>query len=113
MKHIKSSDYETGSDIWKYARLLEEKRGHNFEYWNTRHEAMIDNDWELHYFKNGEVFTYSESIAKEVLKEHRSNGQFARIVCGIEKTIQRRKSFSVIFKLKHNVPKTYEIRHCR
>ena len=102
-KKLESSQCKLGSPLWKYARLLEEKRGHNYEYYNeTKHEDLIDNKgWQWFKFeKNNDVITFSEAIAQEVVSALRNNGCFARIVCGLDKNVQKIKSFSVIYKQK-------------
>ena len=89
----------------QYKRMLEERRGHNYEYWNEKHEAMIDSGkWQLYKFslndKREDDAISDENEAKKVVTELRASGHYARIVCGWEKTIQRLKMFSIIYRAK-------------
>jgi hypothetical protein len=97
---------------FQYKRMLEEKRGHNYEYWNDeKHGKMLQNGWKLYEVTPGEshrqwsnIFkhysTTLENKMKEVVKILRQSGHFARIVCGYDKDVQRTKYYSVIYKKK-------------
>lgn len=83
--------------------MLEERRGFNFEYWNEKHDKMLDNGWDLYVFENSKLdklTTSSRQYAKEIVEKLRSEGNFARIICGYEKNIQRIRMYSIIFKPK-------------
>lgn len=86
-----------------YKRKLEANKGHNFEYWNDKHDKMLESGWVLLYdifFKPHTHFTYYESEAKEIVNNLRKEGNFARIVCGYHKDKQRIKTYSIIYKSK-------------
>lgn len=93
---------------YQYRRMLEEKRGNNFEYWkDEKHYQMLENGWKLHDFKerrrgvmHGRRATSSITSAKEIVSQLRNDNNFARIVCGYEKNAQRVKMYSVIYKPK-------------
>jgi hypothetical protein len=92
-------------DSHSYRLATEARRGHSFEYWNDdKHEEMLKNGWSLYQFsdrKLGDWYqTISEESAKEVVEKLRSEGNYARIVCGYNKNVQRIKMHSVIFKPK-------------
>jgi hypothetical protein len=95
-------------DIQNYQRKLASNKGSNFEYWNDKHEKMLGNGWELFlipYKRKGiEIYktyaTSSEDHAKDFVEQLRQEGNYARIVCGYEKTRQRIKMYSVIYKHK-------------
>ena len=95
-------------DIENYKKKLISNKGSNFEYWNDKHEKMLENGWDLflitHKRKGIEIYknysTSSEDHAKEFVEQLRQEGNYARIVCGYEKTRQRVKMYSVIYKPK-------------
>lgn len=93
--------------VRKYKRMLEERRGNNFEYWNEGHDKMLLTGWNVFEFKSslGDIAGEKESTcsveyAKEELQKLRQAGNFARIVCGYDKNQQRQKRFTIIFKPK-------------
>lgn len=97
--------------ILKYKRMLEERRGHNYEYWSKKHDELLKNGWEILELRTSgrqwsRVFlreaTSSEWYAQEEVKKLRESGHYARIVCGYEQNCQRQKMFTVIFKKKTN-----------
>ena len=92
-------------DSRSYRLAMEARRGHSFEYWNDdKHGKMLENGWSLHQFSDKKFVewygTISEESAKEVVDKLRSEGNYARIVCGYNKNRQRIKMHSVIFKHK-------------
>lgn len=99
-----------GTAQWRalqYKRAKEARRGHNYEYWGPKHEAMIENGWTvLQMEKSGRQWgkffwsesTSSELYAKRCVDELRSAGNYARIVCGYDKNVQRIKMYTVIYK---------------
>lgn len=92
-------------DSRSYRRAMEARRGHSFEYWNDdKHEEMLKNGWSLYQFSSKPMTewfsTISEKSAKEVVAKLRSEGNYARIVCGYNKNRQRTKMHSVIYKPK-------------
>ena len=94
----------------QYKRMLEGRRGNNFEYWTERHDALLENGWDVYCFSEistrqwSNVFTKTSTSsvlrAKEVVEKLRADGNFARIVCGFDKNVQRQKMHSVIYKPK-------------
>jgi len=97
-------------DLRQYQAKLDANKGSNFEYWSSKHDEMIENDWDLYIFINDrrqnmglsceEYYTNSECQAKEIVESLRSNNNFARIISGYRQTVQRVKSFSIIYKPK-------------
>ena len=100
-------DIEYGSSDWKlyqYERTKEENRGHNYQYYNDEMWSTLEKKgYKFYLFDEKESFesrsTNSEAIAKEILVELRKNN-FARIIAGYNKNVQRQKRFSVIYKPK-------------
>jgi len=72
---------------YQYKRMLEEKRGHNYQYPNNEQQRKNDElGYEHHVFKKtksgyGTLETINEEQAKEVVKSYRKNGYYSRIVC--------------------------------
>ena len=96
---VRSKNYEIGSFSWKYARMLEERRGHNYQYLNNElFEKLQSKGYNFFIFKDKKDVTISELEAEEIVKMLRETGYYARIVAGHEKNIQRIKMFSVIYK---------------
>jgi hypothetical protein len=94
---VTSDQYKIGTDAWKYVRMLEERRGHNYQYPNDKEwEKLLESGYEVHQFKNDRC-TSSEYAAKEVVEEYRKNGYYSRIVCFPQGKIIMRE-FTVIFK---------------
>lgn len=98
-------------DSMQYRRRLEARKGSNYEYWNEKHEDMMENKgWDLYELAEkttrqwgntyGRFSTTSEHHAKKAVKFLRETGHYARIVCGLQKTVQRTKHYSVIYKKK-------------
>lgn len=97
-------------DLMQYQAKLNANKGSNFEYWSSKHDEMVENGWDMHIFVNvrrqkmglafEECYTTSELEAKEIVESLRSTNNFARIVAGYSQTVQRVKSFSVIYKPK-------------
>ena len=95
-------------DIQNYQRKLVSNKGSNFEYWNDKHEKMLGNGWELFLITKtptrqwSKIFkrysTSSVEHAKKFVEQLRSKHNYARIVCGYEKTRQRVKMYSIIYK---------------
>jgi hypothetical protein len=80
----------------KYQKLKESRRGDSFEYWNDeKHGLMLENGWALWDFA-----TLSVLQAKEKVVELRKSGHYARIVCGYQKSKQRERYCSVIYRKK-------------
>ena len=103
-----TSEQRVRFDIENYQKKLASNKGYNFEYWNDKHEQMLENGWELfsitHTRKGIEIYkrnaTSSKEHAIEFVKQLRVDGNYARIVCGYEKTRQRIKMYSIIYKPK-------------
>jgi hypothetical protein len=87
---------------YQYKRTLEERRGHNYEYWTDKHYKMIESGWQLHYdFEGGEIeATPFEHKAQKIVNEYRDSGYYSRIICGYVKDVKRTKYYSVIYKKK-------------
>lgn len=32
---------------YQYRRMLEERRGHNYEYWGPKHDQMLESGWKI------------------------------------------------------------------
>ena len=100
-KKIFSSDFQTGSTSWKYARMLEERRGHSFQHLNDDTTKILESKgYRFYTFPNGSDVTMSELEAVQVAKDLRGMGYFARVVTGREMNQQRIKMFSVISRSK-------------
>jgi len=103
-------------DCDNYKKRLEANRGSNFEYWNDKHKEMLKQGWNLFLITEtstrqwSQTFrkesTSSEYHAKKYVEQLRSEGNYARIVCGYEKNVQRVKMYSIIFKPKPTKTKT-------
>jgi len=100
-KKIFSDDFQIGSNSWKYARMLEERRGHSFQHLNDEiTEKLEKQGYRFYKFNNGEEVTMSEYEAVQVAKDLKAMGYFARVVTGREMNQQRIKMFSVISRPK-------------
>ena len=92
-------------DIENYKKKLQANKGSNYEYWNNKHNSMLENGWKLLNFRNidqcFQMHTMYEYHAKKFVEDLRNNGNYARIVCGYHKNRQRIKMFSIIYKPKH------------
>ena len=107
MKYNMSDSQRIELKSFQYKRMLEERRGHNYEYWNDeKHLKLIEKEgWQLQWFIDGNSkfqHTLFESEAKRKVEKLRNGGYYARIVCGYTKTVQREKHYSVIYKFKGN-----------
>lgn len=104
-KKIFSKDFPLGSSAWKYARMLEEKRGHSYQYltddkWNELEKKgykMWDFSEDTSCTKR-EYAIQSECLAKNIAIMLRQQGNYARVIAGGEQNQQRIKMFSVIYK---------------
>lgn len=76
-----------------------------YQTWNDQnHGKLLENGWELYRFPRGEGFslsTPSELVAQTAATQLRTEDNDARVVAGYDKSIQRIKLFSVIFKAKN------------
>lgn len=94
---------EYGLYVYELTKI--NNKGHNYEYWNDKkHYKMLEDDWTLYEFVNkdftSETHTSSESIAKESVNKLKKDGNYARIICGYHKVIQKIKYYSIIYKKK-------------
>lgn len=93
-------------DGMQYQAKLDANKGHNYEYWNDdKHGKLLNEGWELFSFPVKSIIseteaTVSEHTAIEALDKLRTEGNFARIIAGYSKNVQRMKMFSIIFKPK-------------
>jgi hypothetical protein len=93
-------------DSMQYQAKLDANKGHNYEYWNDdKHGKLLNEGWELFSFPVKSIIseteaTVSEYTAIEARDKLRTEGNFARIVAGYSKNVQRMKMFSIIFKPK-------------
>lgn len=97
-------------DCDNYKKKLEANKGSNYEYWSDKHERLLENGWELFLITETstrqwaqtfkKLSTSSEYHAKKFVEQLRNNGNYARIVCGYDKNMQRIKMYSIIFKPK-------------
>ena len=89
-------------DCDNYKKRLEANKGSNYEYWNEKHDKLIENGWEMVNFRDldqcFEHYTRYENRAKEKVIELRNSGNYARIVCVTNRL--RVRTYSVIFKPK-------------
>lgn len=95
-------------DVESYKRKLEANKGSNYEYWSDKHCKMLQNGWDLFLItekstrQGNKIFksysTSSENHAKKFVEQLRNNNNYARIVCGYDKNVQRVKMFSIIYK---------------
>ena len=98
-------------DTENYKKRLEANKGSNYEYWNDKHEKMLQNGWKLFLITETstrqwskileQYSTSSEEHAQKFVKQLREQNNYARIVCGYDKNRQRIKMFSIIYKPKH------------
>lgn len=99
---LKSENHSIDSNIWKYARMLEEKRGHNYQYYSEKLEKELEEKgYEWHKFIDGSYYTNSEYDAKCIVNEYRKLGCYSRIICGMFQNVQRIKTFSICYKRKN------------
>jgi hypothetical protein len=89
---------------YQYKRMLEERRGHSYQY--PTNEQQIKNDslgYVHHEFVDRKGFksmeTRNEETAKEIVINYRCKGFFSRIVCYPNNIIGARY-FSVIYRKK-------------
>jgi hypothetical protein len=93
--------------MYAYQLMKENNRGHNYQYWNDDiHGKLLNEGWELHRFEKVRFdealdHTMSELNAKEIVNELRQSGYYARIIVGMHKNVQKRKTFSIIKKKKN------------
>lgn len=91
----------TAYRVYQYQRRLEEQRGHNYEWYNEqKFEKYLEKGYLIHTFVSkfdGES-TSAEFLAQEAVLKYRSEGYYARIICGYDKNVQRMKQFTVIYK---------------
>lgn len=97
---------------FQYKRMLEERRGNNFQYYNSALQKYIDeNGYKFFQFTDGRSHktigviikkeaTTSILEAKYQVEKLRKEGNYARIICGYEKCKQRIKFYSIIYKKK-------------
>lgn len=107
-KQDMTSEQRLKWDLKNYKRRLEANKGSNYEYWSEKHENLLENGWDLFLITErstrqwGRIFkrnsTSSEEHAKKYVKKLREDGNYARIVCGYDKNIQKIKMFSIIYK---------------
>jgi hypothetical protein len=102
---ITSDQYKIGTPEWKYARELEERRGHNYQYPSDKeYERLIESGYEFHIFNNktySDNQTRCEMSAKELVNEYKSKGYYSRIICFKQGKIPMRE-YCVIYKKKKN-----------
>jgi len=89
---------------YQYKAKLEAQRGSNYKYFNQEEWDKLEaKGYEMYRFPATRFFseedaTTSELEAKEVVDKLKSEGNYARIICGYIQTRQRVKHFTVIFK---------------
>lgn len=86
--------------LFQYKRMLEERRGHNYQYPNNKQQIKLDELGYKHHLFNGRDDTTSELLAIEVVKDYRSKNYYSRIVCYPNEIIGL-KTFSVVYRLKN------------
>lgn len=84
---------------FQYRRRKEELRGHNYAYgFDALYSKLDASGYKIHQFDRYDRATSSESEAKKLVEEYRSNGNYARIICTTNKV--RMRAYQVIFKHK-------------
>ena len=96
--------------IENYKKRLKANKGYNFQYWNERHERLLQNGWNLFLIKKSATTQWSKIFnrystasvlhAKMFVEQLRNEGNYARIVCGYNKNKQKIKMYSIIYKSK-------------
>jgi len=88
--------------MYQYEQVKIANKGHNYQYWNDeKHQKMLDNGYDLYKFDEKYGYAISSELhAKEIVDRLRSEGNYVRIICGYEKTVQRIKHYSILFKKK-------------
>ena len=97
-------------DCDNYKKKLEANKGSNYEYWNTKHDEILKNGWDLFLITETPTRQWSQTFkrhstssahhAKKFVEQLRNEGNYARIVCGYNKNRQRVKMYSIIYKAK-------------
>ena len=110
-------------DCDNYKKRLDANKGLNFEYWNEKHEKLLKKGWELFLITETStrqlsqikkrhpleltmkqlsktLSTTSVDHAKKIVEQLRSEGNYARIVCGYNMNKLRVKMYSIIYKAK-------------
>lgn len=106
MGHIQdmSDKQRSGFIALCYQRKKEANKGYNFSYFNQeKWEELEKKGYQMYDGFNPRWHndaTDSLTAATEAVDKLRSEGNYARIICGYVQTIQRIKHFSVIFKNK-------------
>lgn len=87
----------------KYQRMLEERRGHNYQYPNDEQYIKLQLlGYKEHKFSNGKLDTISELDAKELVTDYRLKDNYSRIICFYNDIIGL-KTFTVIYRSKQNI----------
>ena len=91
-------------DLENYQKRLAANKGSNFEYWNEKHEKLLQSGWNLFLItETPTTHRYSTSsveYAKKFVEQLRSEGNYAKIVCGYNKNKQKVRMYSILFKPK-------------
>jgi len=88
-------------DSMQYNAKKEANKGHNYPYWNEWDDnVLMAKGYTWFTFDNFTDSTQSEYAAIEIVKNLRENGNYARIICGMNQNVQRVKMFSIVFKPK-------------
>ena len=93
-------------DSMQYQAKLDANKGHNYEYWNDdKHGKLLTKGWEIFSFPVKSTISETEATSSELTAiitrdKLRTEGNYARIIAGYSKNVQRMKMFTVIFKPK-------------
>lgn len=94
-------DKKNDLKAYQYKRMLEERKGHNYQYYTDDiGKELEEKGYEFYLFTNRmnrkDEATQFEHVAKEVVEQLRNSGHFARIICGYDQNVQRIKMYSVV-----------------
>ena len=92
----------------QYKAMLDARRGHNYQYYSDDlGKKLFKSGYNIYDFQIEEGRKYSERFATsseiealEIVEKLRKNGNYARIIVGYSKNVQRIKMFSIIYKTK-------------
>lgn len=95
-------------DVNSYKAKLKANKGHNYQYYSDDFGVkwVLEKKYKLYDFKvEGKDFfdrwaTQSESLAVGIALCLRQEGNYARVIVGYSKNVQKIKMFSVIYKAK-------------
>lgn len=87
----------------KYRVTKEGRKGDSFPYWNEKlHNSLLKKGYEMYQFETGydRDATNHQHLAVSMVQKLRSQGNYARIICGYSQNQQRIRMFTIYFKNK-------------